>query len=216
MFQKNYYINSLLIESQYFGTITYFNTLFQYTNIKIEQYENYQKMSFRNRCVVMGSNGTVNLSVPLDKGRNQKQLMKDVKISYAGNWQVQHFRTLESCYSRSPFFEFYRDGIWDLLQKQPIFLLDQNMAILEWLQKVLKLTASISLTESYLKEPTNEVVDSRNSILPKNASNLLSPIQYTQVFEDRLGFQPNLSILDMLFCCGPNANTLLKDNKLTF
>jgi hypothetical protein len=190
--------------------------LFLYTNIKIEQYDNYQKMSFRNRCVVVGSNGPVNLSVPLEKGRNQKQLMKEVRISYSDNWQVQHLRTLESCYSRSPFFEYYRDGVWALLQKQPVFLLDQNMAILEWLQKTLKLPGTISLTDSYLKEYPPEIADRRNTILPKKMQDSPFPVTYTQVFEDRLGFIPNLGILDMLFCCGPNTKTILKDNKLTF
>ena len=82
----------IIIDNQYFGTINYINTLFQFSNIQIEQYESYQKMSFRNRCVVAGSNGPVNLSVPLEKGRGQKVLMKDVRISHSANWRVQHWR----------------------------------------------------------------------------------------------------------------------------
>lgn len=207
---------NLIIENQYFGSINYINTLFRYSNIKIEQYETYQKMSFRNRCVVVGSNGPVNLSVPLEKGRNQKQLMKDVKISHSGNWQVQHLRTIESCYSRSPYFEFYRDGVWALLQNQDIFLLDRNLAILEWLQKTLKFTGEISLTDIYLKLYPPEVTDRRNVFLPKNFQDSPMSFRYTQVFEDRLGFVPNLCILDLLFCCGPEAKFLLEANKLTF
>ena len=213
-FDKN--IQSLIIENQYFPCVNYINTLFQFSNIKIEQYEAYQKMSFRNRSVVAGSNGVVDLSVPLENGRNQRQLMKDVRISHLGNWQVQHFRTIESCYSRSPYFEYYRDGVWDLLQKKQPFLLDLNLAILDWLQKVLKFTGQVSLTEGYEKNYPEKVADLRNRFLPKNRLEQEMGFRYTQVFENRIGFQPNLSILDLLFCCGPIAKKLLEDNKLSF
>ena len=209
-------IGTLITENQYFGSINYINTLFRYSNIVIEQYESYQKMSFRNRCVVGGSNGLVHLSVPLENGRNQRQLMKDVRISYAGRWQAEHLRTIESCYSRSPFFEFYRDGVWELLQKRQVFLLDLNLSILGWLQKILQYTGTISLTDTYCREYPPQVADIRNHFLPKNFQDDPMPFSYTQVFGDRIGFQPNLSILDLLFCCGPEAKNLLKDNKLTF
>lgn len=216
MNQINPLNDTIIIENQYFGTVNYINTLFQHSNIKIEQYESYQKMSFRNRCVVAGSNGLVHLSVPLEKGRNQQQLMKDVRISYSGRWQAEHLRTLSSCYSRSPFFEFYRDAVWGLIEKSPVFLLDLNLAILDWLQKVLRFPGAFSLTEAYIRDYPPEVTDLRNRILPKNYQANPPAFNYTQVFEDRIGFQANLSILDLLFCCGPEAQKMLKDNKLTF
>jgi hypothetical protein len=191
-----------IIDNQYFGTINYIKILFQCSHNKIEQYESYQKMSFRNRCMVAGSNGVVNLSVPLEKGRGQKELMKDVRISYSGNWQLQHWRTIESCYSRAPFFEFYRDGVFDLLRKKETFLLDQNMTIMEWLAKVFKYKGSLSLTTSYLKEYPVGVNDLRGQFLPKNYADEAFDLKYVQVFEDRIGFKPNLSILDLLFCYG--------------
>jgi hypothetical protein len=198
---------SLIVDSQYFGTINYIKILFQSTNVEIEQYESYQKMSFRNRCMVAGSNGVVNLSVPLEKGRGQKELMKDVRISHSENWQVQHWRTIESCYSRAPFFEFYRDGVFNLLQKKETFLLDMNMAILEWLVKVFKSKASVSLTLSYQKEYPHPVKDLRGRFLPKSYANEDFGPGYVQVFEDRIGFKPNLSILDLLFCNGAVFST---------
>ena len=207
---------TLLIDIQYFGTINYINTLFQNSNIIIEQYESFQKMSFRNRCVVAGSNGLINLSVPLEKGRGQKELMKDVRISHSTNWRQQHLRTIESCYSRSPFFEFYRDTVWKLLEKPEIYLLDQNLKILQWLKKVFKYKVDISVTEEYLKNYPEDMIDKRNYFLPKNQLTDPFTIRYTQVFEDRIGFIPNLSILDLLFCSGPEAISILADNKLTF
>ncbi len=205
----------LLIENQYFPCITYINTLFKYSNIIIEQYESYQKMSFRNRCELVGSNGLFNLSVPLEHGRNQRQLMKEVKISYQTNWQTQHLRTLESCYSRSPFFEFYRDGVWELINKREDFLLDKNLAILNWLQKTLKIQGDISLSTDFHHEIPLDMVDFRGRFLPKNSRSHKPSLKYTQVFEDRIGFVPNLSILDLLFCEGPNASKMLKNNILT-
>ncbi len=215
MIKQNQNIYTLVIENQYFPCVNYIITLFQFSNIKIEQYETYQKMSFRNRSVVAGSNGVVDLSVPLENGRNQRGLMKDVRISHLSNWSVQHFRTIESCYSRSPYFEFYRDGVEGLLGKKHAFLLDMNLAILDWLKKVLKIPAGISLTEGYEKTYPGDVADLRNRFLPKNRLSEDAGIRYTQVFEDRIGFQPNLSILDLLFCCGPETIHLLTDNKLT-
>ena len=173
-------------------------------------------MSFRNRTMVAGSNGTVNLSVPLENGRGQRELVKDVRVSQQVDWQKQHWRTIESCYSRSPFFEFYRDGVFDLLQKRQVFLFDMNLSILEWLRKVLGNKADVSLTATYQKEYAPPVTDLRDHYVPKKILEYPSDIRYTQVFEDRSGFIPNLSILDLLFCCGPNAKTLLKDSKIAF
>lgn len=208
---------SLLIENQYFPCVNWINTSFQFSNILIEQYESWQKMSFRNRCVVAGSNGPVNLSVPLENGRGQRELVKDVRVSRQVDWQKQHWRTIESCYNRSPFFEFYRDSVFDLLQKRQVFLFDMNLSILEWLFKVLGNTAPVSLTETYKKEYDDQVADLRDHFTPKSSGGQPpSGVRYTQVFEERTGFLPNLSILDLLFCSGPNAKTLLKDSKIVF
>lgn len=209
-------IETLLIESQYFGNINSTIALFYFSNIKIEQYDTYHKMSFRNRCVLPGSNGLVHLSVPLEKGRNRQRLMKDTRISYSGRWQAEHLRTIESCYRRSPFFEYYWEDVQALTGRKESFLLDLNMAILAWLQKTLKFTGTVSLTDFYQKEYTTAVMDRRDHILPKNFQDQPVVARYTQVFEERIGFQPNMSILDLLFCCGPDMKNVLKDNKLTF
>ena len=208
MIGKEQNSTKLIIDIQYFGTVSYIKTLFQFSNIEIDQYESYQKMSFRNRCLVAGSNGLINLSVPLEKGRDRQHLIKDTRISYSHRWQAEHLRTIESCYSRAPFFEFYSDGVGQLLGQKQEFLLDLNLSILDWLKKVLKLPGEISLTESYRREYPKEIIDLRNHFLPKNFQDQLSP-RYTQVFEDRIGFQPNLSILDLLFCMGPTAWDIL-------
>ena len=206
---------NLLIEYQYFGSINYINTLFHFSNIEFEVYESFQKMSFRNRMVLAGSNGLVTLSVPLEKGRDQKQPIRDVRISYSLPWQKQHWRTIESCYNRSPFYEFYRDGLERIFTSRPVYLLDLNRDIQQWLWKVLKVPADFSETSSFQTQMQENNSDARNRWIPKNFQSDNCSIRYRQVFEDRIGFQPNLSILDLLFCMGPSAHSLLKGNVLS-
>ncbi len=205
-------MHKFIIEYQYFGAINYINTLFQFSNIEFEVCESFQKMSFRNRMVLAGSNGLVNLSVPLEKGRDQKQLLKDVRISYSLPWQQQHWRTIESCYNRSPFYEYYRDWLEGFYQRRPVFLLDLNREIMEWLVKQLKLTARFGETAAFEPVYSIDITDYRNRWLPRNFQENQPIIRYRQVFEDRIGFQPNLSILDLLFCEGPAARLLLSGN----
>lgn len=205
-------MSQLIIEYQYFGTVDYINTLFQFSHIEFEACETFQKMSFRNRMVLAGSNGLVHLSVPLEKGRDQKQLLKDVRISYSLPWQQQHWRTIESCYNRSPFYEYYRDWLEGFYQRRPVFLIDLNREIMHWLVKQLKVPGSYGETADFIHIYPTGIADYRNRWLPRNFQDGESTIPYRQVFEDRIGFQKNLSILDLLFCEGPAARTLLSGN----
>ena len=96
-----------LIEIQYFGCIISFVPAYREKHVVFEQYESYQKMSFRNRCQVLGAGKLINLSVPLLGGRDQKTAITQIKIDYGQDWATQHWRTLESCYNKSPFFIYY-------------------------------------------------------------------------------------------------------------
>src|ERR1043165_2589546 len=112
--QKN---GTLLVESQYFPLIHYYKTLINHYILQIERYEHYQKLSYRNRCYIAGPNGTILLSVPLAKGKNQRTVMKDVRISNEENWQSQHWKTLVSAYRRSPWFEYYEEDLLSLYER---------------------------------------------------------------------------------------------------
>ncbi len=169
-------------------------------------------MSFRNRCRIAGAEGTIDLSIPLEKGRDQRSLIRDVRISGARQWQAEHWKTILSCYSRSPWFEFYRDGLEELYRRPAVFLMDWNLGCFEWSIGVLGLPLEISLTEAFHKTyPSAGWVDRRGKILPKmQVAGTTQPI-YRQVFEERTGFLPGLSILDLLFCEGKNARRLLSE-----
>jgi hypothetical protein len=205
-------MKTLLVENQYFGTVSYYKMLFEYTYIEIDQYENFQKMSFRNRCIIPGANGLIQLTVPVEKGRNQHTPIREVKIAYKENWVLQHCRSMEACFNRAPFFEFYKDELFGLLEERPVFLFDLNWTILEWVQKKLKAPLKLELSKREENSTDTLLADRRNSQLPKNYDQIASPIRYTQVFEDRIGFKPNMSILDLLCCTGPSALSYLKSN----
>ena len=198
---------NLIVDLQYFPTINLYKNSNNFSNIIFEQYEYYQKMSFRNRCQIAGGEGLINLSVPLEKGRDQKTLMKDVRIAAARPWQAQHWKTLLSCYSRSPWFEFYRDELEGLYKTRFDFLVDWNLACFEWSLKKLRLPVAVSLTDRYQPVYTSrEGVDLRGKFVPKNrTAEDTTPLRYRQVFEERIGFIPGLSILDLLFCEGKEA-----------
>src|SRR6266567_4392829 len=160
---------NLIIDLQYFTQIILYKNSNNFSNIIFEQYEYYQKMSFRNRCQVAGAEGVINLSIPLQKGRDQKTLVKDVRIAERNDWQSQHWKTIVSCYSRSPWFEFYRDELGDLYRRPFHFLVDWNLACFEWSLKILQTPISFSLTTAYHKSYAEENwTDWRGKILPKN------------------------------------------------
>lgn len=200
----------LVIDCQVFPGILYMKSLIHYKHIKIEKYDNFKKMSFRNRYIIPGANGIQNLTVPVAGGREQKVLMKDIRIDNSANWQRNHWRSLVSAYNKAPFFEFYAEDVKSLLFSKEEWLFSFNINIIEWLCKTLKISATIEITGSYIDKYKDDA-DYRNYILPKNfQENTKNAVpHYAQVFEDRLGFQPNLSILDLLFCQGPNAISLL-------
>ncbi len=199
-----------IVEIQYFTTIDTVKTLIEKKHVRIEQYEHFQKMSFRNRCIISTANGLTLLTVPIKGGREQKALIRDVKINNSEPWQRTHMRTLISAYSKAPFFHYYICDIEILLNSTEKYLFDLNLKILSFIIKVLKIKVSVQLTSEYKLEYL-DALDMRNKILPKNFQKDREnwKPRYSQVFEDRLGFQPNLSILDLLFCEGPNAINLL-------
>ena len=169
-------------------------------------------MSFRNRCEIAGSQGRIDLSIPLAGGRDQKILVKDLRIAGHYPWQDQHWKTILSCYSRSPWFDHYRDDLAQLYQRPVSFLLDWNLTCFEWSCRVLGLPLQVTLTEAYHPQYDPAVsLDYRGRLVPKSIreTTLASPPVYRQVFEEITGFIPNLSILDLLFCEGQRARSLL-------
>jgi hypothetical protein len=224
-FYNIFNIMNLIIDIQYFPSIILYKNLYKFSNVVFDQYEAYQKMGFRNRCQIAGAQGVVDLSIPLVKGRGQKTLVRDVRVSDRLPWAAQHWKTIVSCYNRSPWFDHYRDELEGLYRQRFDYLLDWDMACFDWSIRALGLGIPMGLTEGWVREYLSEGdVDWRGRLRPKDlgvegakggsrdvdragAERIVTswPVRYRQVFEERTGFIPNLSILDLLFCEGKNA-----------
>jgi len=197
-----------LLTTSYFPPVQYYSKIVKDENVLIEQYEHYGKQSFRNRCDIYGANGKLTLSVPVIKGARLKILTRDIRIEYVEDWRKVHFKGIESAYRKSPFYEYYIDDIEPLFSKKHKYLLDLNNNILEVVNEILEINPSIKMTEDYIKD-TEGMDDWREGIHPKKSrqkedkSFIATP--YTQVFSDKLGFEPNLSVLDLIFNLGPEA-----------
>ena len=200
----------LLIENQYLAPVSFYLTLERSSNIVFEQFEVFQKRSFRNRCIIAGANGPISLSIPLHEGREQKRFIRDIRIANQYGWQDQHWKTIVSSYNRSPWFEYYKSSLEKFYVKRFEFLFDWNLALFEWTIQKLEMDKVAELTDHFEKEyDDHEWLDLRNKLLPNNYQNFKVP-NYSQVFMDRSGFLPNLSILDLLFCEGKNSQRILK------
>lgn len=204
----------LRIESQYFGSVQYIKQIATANSIVIDVHEPFKKMSYRNRTLIVSAQGPLLLTVPLQSGRDQKASMYDVKICYGQNWPIKHLKAMRSCYKRSPFFEYYEEGLNQLLNTRYHYLIDLNMGILDWLQKVLKTDYTISKTTATIPYLDPNFIEARDSSNASGIDQNIANQVYSQVFSDKIEFIPNASILDLLFCMGPSTNIYLKDNHL--
>lgn len=206
--------SGILLNTAYFAPIRYFSKLVAYTDIYIEQHENFTKQTYRNRAVILGANGIVPLIVPVEKGRGQKIPIRDLRIAYDEEWQRNHWRTIFSAYNSSPFFEYYADDIELFFRKKPAFLFDFNQQITETILELLDIDANLKLTADFELIPET-CLNFREQISPKlhriNNDLHFEAKPYTQVFSEKFGFVPDLSILDLLFNEGPSAGEILAE-----
>ncbi len=209
---------TLLIESQYAGSIHYYARLLHHRKVLIEQYEHFQKATYRNRCYIAMPNGKLRLSIPLEKGRQQRRNMRDMKISYDWDWQKLHWNSLTSAYRSSPYFEFYEDDLSPFfLEKKTTYLMDFNEALRHFIIDAINVGREIKLerTSRFEKQYLPlKVLDFRSAILPSKSKSRKDaafevPI-YHQVFENKINFLPNLSIFDLLFAEGPKSLVILE------
>jgi len=204
-------MSTALFSTAYFAPIQYYAHLRQSTNPLIESCEHFIKQTYRNRCIVATANGLMPLSLPIDKSNSEKSDIRDVKISDHGHWQHLHWNSIESAYNSSPFFEYYADDLRPFFENKPGFLFDFNEAIRVKICELLEISGEVNYTREFIKEgetPTGWQ-DFRGIIHPKKnpleVDPTFIPKPYYQVFNHKFGFQPNLSILDLLFNMGPES-----------
>ena len=209
-------MSTALLQTTYFGPIQWYQKLYRYDHCLIEQYDSYQKQTYRNRCVIATANGMQALTFPVEH-TDEKMLTKDLRISDHNNWRRIHWNALMSAYSESPFFDYYADDIHPFFEKKYDFLIDFNEAIRQKICELMDIQSDVEYTQSFLSPLTSNpspithhpspLIDFREVINAKHpqADADFHPQRYWQVFEGKHGFQANLSILDLLFNMGPES-----------
>lgn len=203
---------TIVVESQCWPAISYVSVLLKEQWVIIDTYEHFVKGSYRNRYYIAGPNGKQCLSVPLEKGKNQRTPMKDVRISYDLHWQKQHWHSIKTAYSNAPYYEYFEEEIRPLYERRYIHLVDFNLEVMEVISQLLQADFSFKLSNEYVEAEGEEYNDLRSHIHPNPLKNRaiegIEPPVYWQVFQEKNGFIANLSILDFLFCEGPNSSLL--------
>lgn len=193
-----------LFPTSYFPSIALMAAIVQSDSIVIEKQETFPKQTHRNRTVIVTANGPMTLTVPVVRPNGTHTRTSEIQISYAEHWNTIHWRAIETAYNSSPYFLYYRDKVESILNERYDFLLQLNSKILQFLLKTLKLDSTISYTEVFVK-PCGESTDYRDRYSYKHPENLPECKPYTQVFCDRIPFNPNVGILDLLFNMGPET-----------
>ena len=216
-----------LLSTTYFGPVQWYQKLNRFDTIYIERCESFVKQTYRNRCVIATTNGLQTLSIPVEhtqeKGEDSSRLITDIRISNHGNWRHLHWNALMSAYGDSPFFDYYVDDLKPFFEDRWENLFDFNMAITHKMCELLDIHPNIQFTKKYVAtssssvssvssvprvasplSPSSNIPDFRASIRPKNPipDETFTPETYYQVYQNKWGFQPNLSILDLLFNMG--------------
>ena len=203
--------DTCLMELQFLPCIQYMSKFILYDKVVLERCENYQKRSYRNRTHIISANGIERLSVPLASGKNEQQPITEVRIAYDEPWVVQLRHTLQNAYGRAPYYEHYIHDLIPIFEQQPPLLWDLNTRLLSWILKIIGVSDP-ELSQDYVRNTSDNVADLRQAIHPKSPmpDPHFEQVQYYQVFEDRHGFVPNLSVLDLIFAHGPETLSTLK------
>jgi len=208
--------SEILLSTAYLPPVQYISKFLKYKTIRIEAHEHFLKQTYRNRTIIESGNGLETLIIPV-QGEGKKKKIKDLKISYVENWRSIHWNAIVTAYSSSPFFDILKYDFKPLYHKKTTFLLDFNMKLLEIILDLLEINTDIQLTETFEEIPDN-CLNMREAIHPKLLKAAPDPLfkayPYTQVYEDKYPFYPNLSIIDLLFNSGSEAFEILRKSTL--
>ena len=201
--------STILIDLHYLPSLSYFVRLLPYGKIRLEAQESYQKQSYRNRCYILTSQKVDRLTVPIRKS-SSKLPYRLIEIDYSQRWETWHWRAFCTAYSRAPYFEYFVEYFRTVFLKRHTYLFDLNLTLLRTCLKLLQINKEIELSAHYETGIISNVLDARYSIHPRNRLNdnaYYYPVRYQQVFGQ--AFHPNLSIIDLLFCKGCKAYSIL-------
>ena len=190
-----------LIYRSYFPNITNYLVFINSNKVCFEIHDNYQKQTYRNRCYLYGANGIMGLHIPVHYTQNNRQKTGEIKIDNSSSWKSTHWKSLESAYSTSPFFEFYKDDLRPLFQTKTDFLLPFLFECMERINQCLEFEFTYSTSNRFEKE----CVDDYRFLVDARSKTVVHTKPYIQVFQHKFGYLNNLSVLDLLFNLGPEA-----------
>jgi len=206
----------ILLSTSYFPPVSWMASAIQAKSTTIEIHETYPKQTYRNRCHIATSSGILGLTVPVKKVNGNHTKTADIQIDYSTNWPQLHWRSVVTAYNKSPYFLYYRDIFEPVFLKKPMLLVELNHEILIRLFTALdNKHAELIYTREYELRP--QTPDYRNAFHPKIKPGVAGSLdfpRYIQVFEEKLGFLPDLSIMDLLFNLGPESIGYLRNIKL--
>jgi len=202
---------NFLVSTAYLPPIPYFSLLWSDFPVFIDQKENFQKQSFRNRAHILSPQGVLTLSVPIQKISRRGTPIQDVKISTEFNWQRLHWMSLQSCYRRSTYFEYYEDEIVGFFEKSYTYIYDLNRDWMDFIGRCYGISPeqNFKSVEVYQKIPDLNWIDLRDKIHPKKNLGMKGD-SYAQVFSREGQFSEDISILDLLFNLGKQGIPYLK------
>ncbi len=201
-----------LLSTTYFGPVQWYQKLYRFGRVEIEAHEHFVKQTYRNRCHIATAQGIQALTVPVSAVSDADRGIASVRISDHGNWRHLHWQAITSAYGDSPFLEYYEDDLRPFFfERRWETLFDFNWDIFTKMCHLIDIQPHVELTTDYAKKIDSidslPIADYRGIICPKHAvpDPDFVPKPYYQVFSQRHGFLPNLSILDLLLNMGPES-----------
>ena len=203
------------LTTAYLAPIEYYAHMLASDKVWVEQHDHYVKQTYRNRCIIAAADGPLSLTVPIVKPETEKCEMKDIRISDHGNWRHLHWNALKSAYRMSPFWEYYEDDFRPFYEKKWEFLMDYNQELQDKVCELIDMCPKITRTTDFSKTVEPSIQDLREVIHPKKeiaSDGKFKVLPYYQVFQERQGFLPNMSIMDLLMNMGPESLLILRDS----
>lgn len=200
---------SKLLHLPYFGSIYHWAQFLTAGSNVIEAQGNYLRRTFRSRTTIMSANGPIDLTVPVYNGNDEPYA--DTRINYSTDWASEHLNAFRSAYNASPFYEFYEDDFKAVYDKKHDLLWQLNIDLMNLVAQLLNVQPDVSFTQEYIKSPV-DTIDLRRGVEHKYGNVLaqgIRDVNYYQVFQEKFGFTPGMSILDLLFNMGPEGKLVL-------
>ena len=196
----------VVLPSVAWGNVAWFASYVQADRVIIDVHENYVKQSCRNRYEILTAQGRMGLTIPVVGQKGEKVPVQDLRV-HDNSWQILHWRSLVAAYNSSPFFLYYQDELESLYRDEYDKLIDFNTSALDFLLRSLQMDSKHEYSDAYSGNHLNSKL---TEFKPCNRP--LDHPKYLQVFSDRIEFESNLSVLDLLFNKGPEATAILQQS----